>query len=580
MQIVNIKYFRLFLLTLLAVSCSTQMRKQPCFENEPPGNYGPVINSDLNEVAPKVFGGKLYYLAETGNPKNPYELISAKFTGNGFDTPEAEKFFPFDDFKSFTTPSFYRNGQRNTTVAYFAGVLKSDKFQNNDIYYTEYDGKNWSKAIKLNDSVNTSNFESQPAVSSDGNILVFASDRPGGKGNIDLYVTYKDGDDKWTAPVNLVNANTERNEMYPYLTDNNGLLFSSKGFGDGSGYDIIKAEYAGNSWRNPRKLPEPINSDFNETCAAIHNGDIIISSDRKKSCGGSDLYHFELCGPVAVDIEISAEASPVPISGILNLLDIYGNIIITADVDESGRESFDLHSGQNYIVEYLNPCLDEQLPPQGISAPCSDSSAVRIIVKFVVDYKPKEFLFEHYEVPFFVTGYYMPNTSGNLDALRMMFSHNLIGLQDSTRYIEKPGPEYDQYAKIVEGALGDAVNFIIESANRISSECNTNGKPLNITVTGFADPRALSPAAIYTGPDIRSSSYGLNIRHGQPMTNELLSVLRAYFTAKYFEEVLFKRKDFARFVDLINFKIIGKGIDANQTRPDELKRRVSVTIGY
>ncbi len=92
---------------------------------------------------------------------------------------------------------------------------------------------------------------------------------------------------------------------------------------------------------------------------------------------------------------------------------------------------------------------------------------------------------------------------------------------------------------------------------------------------GFADPRTISPKAIFPDADIEDEKFGVFVRRGEKMDNNLLSLLRAYYTAKYFERYInLKSKNLS---DKIIWKIEGKGVDKS-TLPDKQKRRVNIKI--
>lgn len=64
-------------------------------------------------------------------------------------------------------------------------LSKNDNFVSN-IYSSTYDGNKWSPATPLNSNINTRHWESHGFVTEDGNTIIFASDRPGGFGGLDL----------------------------------------------------------------------------------------------------------------------------------------------------------------------------------------------------------------------------------------------------------------------------------------------------------------------------------------------------------------------------------------------------------
>lgn len=140
-------------------------------------------------------------------------------------------------------------------------LSKDDNF-NSDIFTSSFNGTTWGKTIKLNKNINTKYWESHGYISEDGNSLVFASDRPGGLGGLDLYISKKFAGD-WGEAVNLgAEINTPFNEDRPFLTDNDKILFfSSQGHKTIGGYDIFRSELrTHNLWSLPENIGYPINT--------------------------------------------------------------------------------------------------------------------------------------------------------------------------------------------------------------------------------------------------------------------------------------------------------------------------------
>ena len=101
---------------------------------------------------------------------------------------------------------------------------------------------------------------SNPALSADGDKMIFVSDRRESIGGLDLFISYKEGND-WSAPINLGNLiNTSGNEMYPFLDQENNLFFSSDGIKGFGGYDIYLCRYNGRGWDKPANLTQRINT--------------------------------------------------------------------------------------------------------------------------------------------------------------------------------------------------------------------------------------------------------------------------------------------------------------------------------
>ena len=140
-------------------------------------------------------------------------------------------------------------------------LYKSDNFDGN-IYVSYYVNDSWSRITKLNRNINTKFFESHASVSRDGNTLYFTSNRDGGQGGLDIYVSQKDATGNWGEAKNMgPTINTAYNEETPFITANDSLLyFSSEGHNSMGGYDIYFSRFERNIWTKPQNLGSPLNS--------------------------------------------------------------------------------------------------------------------------------------------------------------------------------------------------------------------------------------------------------------------------------------------------------------------------------
>jgi len=165
----------------------------------------------------------------------------------------------------------------------------------------------WSQPANLGDAVNSSFQETLPALSRNGSSLYFASDRPGGAGGEDLWVARRAGKDApWEAPVNLgAVINTAFNERSPELSrDGHFLFFATNRPGGLGDFDIwvtwrahVRDDFG---WQPPVNLGSGVNSAFGDFGPGFLENDEIgmpvlyFSSTRPGGLGSADIYRSAL----------------------------------------------------------------------------------------------------------------------------------------------------------------------------------------------------------------------------------------------------------------------------------------------
>lgn len=169
-----------------------------------------------------------------------------------------------------------------------------------DIYFSMKEGKKWGIPKNVGPPINSKYWDSQPSLSSDGNTLYFVSNRPGGKGEKDIWASSLTKDGYWGTPVNLGDSiNTAYSDMSPFIhPDNKTLYFASEGQPGMGRHDIFYARMKKDgNFGTPVNIGYPINTSGDEFSLIVNSkGNLayFASADRKEGFGNLDLYSFDL----------------------------------------------------------------------------------------------------------------------------------------------------------------------------------------------------------------------------------------------------------------------------------------------
>jgi outer membrane protein OmpA-like peptidoglycan-associated protein len=169
-----------------------------------------------------------------------------------------------------------------------------------DLFFTRRKGNRWSNPVNLGPPINTSNWESQPSLSADGETLYFVRGvRRALRRESDIYVSTLDKEGYWTNPKKLPpTINTEEAEESVFIHPNGkNLYFASRGHVGMGGSDIFMSTLDENQeWGPAINLGYPINTYKDENSLLVGpDGEIgYFASDREGGFGGLDIYGFPM----------------------------------------------------------------------------------------------------------------------------------------------------------------------------------------------------------------------------------------------------------------------------------------------
>lgn len=156
-----------------------------------------------------------------------------------------------------------------------------------------------------------------PALSPDGSMLIFASDREGGAGGVDLYVSRRSGNGEWGRAENLGPAvNTSGMELFPVFITDQLISFASNGHPGLGGLDIFYCGYnsATNTWEKPRNAGTPVNSSWDDMSLSFYSGARLgyFSSNRPAPKGSDNIYAYRRMNPyLKIRVVDSLSGAPV-----------------------------------------------------------------------------------------------------------------------------------------------------------------------------------------------------------------------------------------------------------------------------
>lgn len=241
-----------------------------------------------------------------------------------------------------------------------------------DLYLTRQTTEGvWSKPEHLGPVVNSRSWDAQPSLSADGHTLIFASNRPGGAGESDLWWTRLDEQGVWQSPEPLPGKiNTPGKEQSPFLhADGVTLYFASDGHPGMGDMDIYMSRLDRDSgWTTPVNLGYPINTEG-------HDGALSLELDgrtgwfatdrlhREDGRQGLHIYRFTLPENVRgtpvtfVDGQVRDRQDGKPLSAEIHIraLGDGEEETVTHRADQQGRFLICMASGRDYALHVDHP---------------------------------------------------------------------------------------------------------------------------------------------------------------------------------------------------------------------------------
>lgn len=231
------------------------------------------------------------------------------------------------------------------------------------IYKATYDGEKWGNVKEL--PFNSDNYScAHPALSVDEKELYFSSNQPGTKGMSDIYKVAILENDTYGTPENLGDKiNTEGRETFPFVTNDNVLIFASDARTGLGGLDLYYVHLDSQN-KAIKTFGTPINSpqdDFGLIYKDTQQDGFFTSNRPEDNLGKDDIYSFkalEIPKIFKVKATTAEEATSLPVEAQVVLMD-ENKIQIGQLTSKEGKFEFpDLEQGNKYFVSITHPDFD------------------------------------------------------------------------------------------------------------------------------------------------------------------------------------------------------------------------------
>lgn len=320
------------------------------------------VNSDQSEFGGVLYDNSFYFTSARNNARKDYgwnnepflDIYKADYNPNG----------TFMNAQAITElNSQYHDGPITITADGNTMYFTSDSFREksfqkenklklgrNNLFRATNDNGKWTNITSL--PFNSNEYStSNPSVSRDGKTLYFSSDMPGTLGGVDIWKVAVNGDGTYGAPQNLGNKiNTEGNESFPYIADDNQTLyFASSGRQGFGGLDVYQADL--NKATEAQNLGSPINTEKDDFSFTFNKSKNIgfFSSNRS---GNDEIYGANPICTTALMALVINEKTNLPIANAkVVVVDNKKNILSTQQTGANGEVSYSVPCDKEYTIQ-------------------------------------------------------------------------------------------------------------------------------------------------------------------------------------------------------------------------------------
>lgn len=321
------------------------------------------MNSEKSDFGATLHDNVLYFTSARNTAKKVYgwnkepflDVYSANYNADGTITDVAsvgELNSQYHD--AFGTMSADGNTLYFTSDSFREHLFEKDKknklkLGKNNIFKATKNGTKWGNITPL--AFNSKDYStSNPSLSRDGKMLYFASDMPGSLGGVDIWKVAVNADGSFGVPENLgKNVNTEGNESFPFISDDNILYFASSGRQGLGGMDVYQLDM--NTTGEAMNVGKPVNSekdDFSFTFNSSKNTGF-FSTNRG---GNDDIYGANpLCGYDVITIVTNAKTGEILQGARVAIVDDKKNVIATETSNAKGEVAYKVECEREYTIQ-------------------------------------------------------------------------------------------------------------------------------------------------------------------------------------------------------------------------------------
>lgn len=445
------------------------------------------------------------------------------------------------------------------------GVFVSNRRSNgldydNDLYHMQWDGIRWN--VRRLDVLSSEWWDDTPALSPDGRLLFFASNRDGHeRGTTDLFVS-RWLDTGWSVPTKLAISTERWSEQSPYASTDGYLYYATDQSGD---FDIWRVRYdpvTGQTIGQAEPLPfAGVNQrgTHEGSPAFAGGGNVFLFSSNRTARGDFDIYLLSLANHTTEHVTIRVVVRTRVIDRLTGVAEdsiaVYPKRPVHVRVLPGGKETIVLTDSSGIVhlplpeaprqqwliyAEVHSPRYVSSRDTLELSSICRELPVHTLVVWDTAALVSPECVqdFPVKNVRFFVTGYWCPTTQRyapwlactpivTLDTCGVVyyqqpqlactdneiFHYRLVFTPPRVEFHRRDGSacidlaeaksKGPQFAREVDAAIE---RIISSMSSALQAPCVqraiADGKTVTVTVTGWTDPRPLDPTCSYTGPTI------------------------------------------------------------------------------